>query len=87
MVQITMLILMDDGAHLVLNNGPCPWSEFRVQAAAALLAHMCSSPEPHCEPISAVFAHDCHFHTLDTAARVYEVLQMSPPLRGVAASA
>jgi hypothetical protein len=72
--QITIVALISDGSHLVLNNRGAGWDDFRARALMDILDTLLASPGPGAHVISIVIAHESHFHLVHGQGKVFALL-------------
>lgn len=76
-MQLTALVLMSNGAHLIVNNKGAPWNAFRKVVKQVVVDYMEKDKDAGLHVACAAVAHIDHFHLIEDQAELFEVLGSS----------
>lgn len=79
--QITAVVILSDGAHLVVNNRGAPWEIFRRSVLGHLVESLTASTQPGCSVLAMTVAHHDHFHEVTGQKEVFQVLSARTEMR------
>lgn len=80
-VQLTVIAIISDGAHLLINNGGAPWDVFRLEVSKTVLDYLAMSKAIGVHVECAVIAHGDHFHEICSQKQFFEVMAANPAQR------